>query len=161
MHIHSYIPRDSLEHSEQSLLDWTGDHVHTTFRDFFVHAVEENFHVDVLNTPFSCLYRRQENLPNLAVEQYGVLIIADPERWFSENDIASIGQVGGCITDRQGVVALQRRLAGIGGQTSHMFTRRDVVILSHSVILGRPRWDVVTRVCRLVQQEGDGRGCLL
>lgn len=76
-----YIPRDNLK-IKTDPLDWRGDHIHTNFRDSYIHLRNAGYYIDVLREPYSCFNPID----------YGVLLIVDPEEEFSNDEIKKLEQ---------------------------------------------------------------------
>ncbi|XP_062134611.1 membrane-bound transcription factor site-1 protease [Drosophila sulfurigaster albostrigata] len=76
-----YIPRDNLK-IKADLLDWRADHIHTNFRDAYIHLRNAGYYIDVLREPYTCFNPLD----------YGVLLIIDPEEEFFNEEITKLGQ---------------------------------------------------------------------
>lgn len=76
-----YIPRDNLK-IKTDPLDWRGDHIHTNFRDAYIHLRNAGYYIDVLREPYTCFNPID----------YGVLLIVDPEEEFSNDEIKKLEQ---------------------------------------------------------------------
>ncbi|KAH8370368.1 hypothetical protein KR093_003164, partial [Drosophila rubida] len=76
-----YIPRDNLK-IKADLLDWRADHIHTNFRDAYIHLRNAGYYIDVLREPYTCFNPLD----------YGVLLIVDPEEEFFNEEITKLGQ---------------------------------------------------------------------
>lgn len=74
-----YIPRDNLK-IKTDPLDWRGDHIHTNFRDTYIHLRNAGYYIDVLREPYTCFNPID----------YGVLLIVDPEEEFSNDEIKKL-----------------------------------------------------------------------
>ncbi|XP_030372452.1 membrane-bound transcription factor site-1 protease [Scaptodrosophila lebanonensis] len=74
-----YIPRDDLK-VKSDPLDWRADHIHTNFRDMYIHLRNAGYYVDVLRQPYSCFN----------ASEYGTLLIVDPEEEFFDDEIVSL-----------------------------------------------------------------------
>ncbi|EDV97999.1 membrane-bound transcription factor site-1 protease [Drosophila grimshawi] len=74
-----YIPRDNLK-IKTDPLDWRADHIHTNFRDTYVHLRNAGYYIDVLREPYTCFNPLE----------YGVLLIVDPEEEFFDEEIMSL-----------------------------------------------------------------------
>lgn len=70
-----YLPRDSLKSTPQP--EWRTDHIHTNLRDIYLHLRSIGYYVEVLGEPFTCF----------DAENYGTLLIADPEDEFFDEEI--------------------------------------------------------------------------
>ncbi|XP_033149616.1 LOW QUALITY PROTEIN: membrane-bound transcription factor site-1 protease [Drosophila busckii] len=71
-----YIPRDNLK-IKTDPLDWRADHVHTNFRDAYIHLRNSGYYIDVLRQPYTCFDPLE----------YGALLIVDPEEEFFDEEI--------------------------------------------------------------------------
>lgn len=76
-----YLPRDNLK-IKTDPLDWRADHIHTNFRDTYIHLRNSGYYIDVLREPYTCFDPRD----------YGVLLIVDPEEEFFDEEISKLGQ---------------------------------------------------------------------
>ncbi|XP_034483222.1 membrane-bound transcription factor site-1 protease [Drosophila innubila] len=76
-----YIPRDNLK-IKTDPLDWRADHIHTNFRDTYIHLRNSGYYIDVLREPYMCFNPLD----------YGVLLIVDPEEEFFDEEISKLGQ---------------------------------------------------------------------
>ncbi|XP_064544893.1 membrane-bound transcription factor site-1 protease isoform X2 [Drosophila montana] len=74
-----YIPRDNLK-IKTDPLDWRADHIHTNFRDTYIHLRNSGYYIDVLREPYTCFNPLE----------YGVLLIVDPEEEFFDDEISSL-----------------------------------------------------------------------
>ncbi|KJE95552.1 membrane-bound transcription factor protease [Capsaspora owczarzaki ATCC 30864] len=74
-----YFPRDNLKRKEDPL-DWNGDHIHSNFRDMYMHLRSQGFFIEVLGQPFTCFDARQ----------YGTLLLVDPEEEYFAEEIAKL-----------------------------------------------------------------------
>ncbi|XP_071958480.1 membrane-bound transcription factor site-1 protease-like isoform X2 [Antedon mediterranea] len=74
-----YFPRDNLR-MKNDPLDWNGDHIHTNFKDMYVHLRNAGFFVEVLGKPFTCF----------DAKQYGTLLIADAEEEYFPEEITKL-----------------------------------------------------------------------
>lgn len=74
-----YFPRDNLQMTKQPL-DWNADHIHTNYKDLYTYLWKHDYFIEVLGTPFTCF----------DAENYGVLIIADPEEEYFPNEILKL-----------------------------------------------------------------------
>ncbi|XP_065827385.1 membrane-bound transcription factor site-1 protease-like isoform X2 [Oscarella lobularis] len=63
-----YFPRDNLK-MKNDPLDWNADHVHTNFRDLYIHLRNNGYYVEVLGSPLTCF----------DAANYGTLILVDSE----------------------------------------------------------------------------------
>ena len=63
--------------SQQQPLDWHADHVHTNFRELWLHLRALEYYVDVLGEPYTCF----------EASNYGTLMIVDPEEEFFREEI--------------------------------------------------------------------------
>ena len=64
----SYSPRDNLAVTDE-MLDWTGDHIHTNYRDLFIWLREQGYYVETLGCAFTCFN----------ATEYGALLLVDSE----------------------------------------------------------------------------------
>ncbi|XP_033110003.1 membrane-bound transcription factor site-1 protease-like isoform X1 [Anneissia japonica] len=74
-----YFPRDNLR-MKNDPLDWNGDHIHTNFKDMYLHLCNSGFFVEVLGKPFTCF----------DAKQYGTLLIADAEEEYFPEEITKL-----------------------------------------------------------------------
>ncbi|XP_031630822.1 membrane-bound transcription factor site-1 protease isoform X2 [Contarinia nasturtii] len=74
-----YLPRDNLK-MKSDPLDWRADHIHTNFRDMYIHLRNAGYYVEVLGEPFTCF-----NATN-----YGTLLIVDPEEEYFNTEIQKL-----------------------------------------------------------------------
>jgi hypothetical protein len=74
----SYFNRDDL--NEQDNYDHKGDHLYTNLVPTFKHLVGKGFYVEINEDPLDCV----------DFSNYGHLMIVDPERQFSENEVQYI-----------------------------------------------------------------------
>lgn len=74
-----YFPRDDLKVTGD-MLDWTGDHVHTNFRDAYTALRSAGYFVEVLSSDFTCFDARL----------YGALLIVDTEDEFFPEEVVKI-----------------------------------------------------------------------
>ncbi|XP_017036572.1 membrane-bound transcription factor site-1 protease [Drosophila kikkawai] len=74
-----YIPRDDLK-VKSDPLDWRADHIHTNFKDMYTHLRNVGYYIDVLREPFTCFN----------ASDYGALLIVDPEKKFTDDEILAI-----------------------------------------------------------------------
>jgi ankyrin repeat protein len=51
------------------MLDWTGDHIHTNYRDLFIWLREQGYYVETLGCAFTCFN----------ATEYGALLLVDSE----------------------------------------------------------------------------------
>ena len=65
---------------QQQPLDWHADHVHTNFRELWLHLRALEYYVDVLGEPYTCFDARN----------YGTLMVVDPEDEFFREEIAKL-----------------------------------------------------------------------
>ncbi|CAL8090264.1 unnamed protein product [Calicophoron daubneyi] len=75
----AYIPRDDLTRKNEPL-DWLGDHIHTNYRDLYLHLRKSNYYVEVLTGPFTCF----------SATNYGSLLLVDPEEEFFPEEIEKL-----------------------------------------------------------------------
>ena len=66
--------------SQQQPLDWHADHVHTNFRELWLHLRTLDYYVDVLGEPYTCF----------DAENYGSLMVVDPEEEFFREEIEKL-----------------------------------------------------------------------
>lgn len=74
-----YFPRDNLR-MKIDPLDWNADHIHTNFKDLYEYLRNIGFFVEVLGAPITCF----------DAEQYGTLLIVDPEEEFFPEEITKL-----------------------------------------------------------------------
>lgn len=74
-----YFPRDNLAITNNPL-DWNGDHIHTNYRDLYMHLRSLGYYVEVLGTPFTCF----------DASQYGVLLLIDLEEEYFADEITKL-----------------------------------------------------------------------
>jgi membrane-bound transcription factor site-1 protease len=74
-----YILRDSLLNSDYPY-EWNGDHIFTNYVKLHQKLVESGYYVEILTESFNCF-----NSNN-----YKVLLIIDPEDYFSEKEILKV-----------------------------------------------------------------------
>ncbi|EDW76803.2 uncharacterized protein Dwil_GK20275 [Drosophila willistoni] len=74
-----YIPRDDLK-IKTDPLDWRADHIHTNFRDLYIHLRNVGYYIDVLREPYTCFN----------ASEYGTLLIIDPEEEFFNEEISTL-----------------------------------------------------------------------
>ena len=73
--------RDSLDSNVQQPYEWLGDHLFTNFVQLHQRLTETaGYYVEILTDPFTCF----------DAENYGALMIIDPEDYFSEEEIAKL-----------------------------------------------------------------------
>lgn len=75
----AFVPRDSLEHTTE-LLDSAGDHPHTNFHQLWNFLIDQGFFIEILPFELSCV----------KLEQYGVVMMIDPEEEFFDEEITAI-----------------------------------------------------------------------
>ena len=75
----AYLPRDNLEVTEE-LLDWTGDHLHTNFRDLFIFLRQSGYYAQTLGCPLTCVN----------ASAWGALVLADTEAPFTAAERAKL-----------------------------------------------------------------------
>lgn len=75
----AYVPRDSLENTFD-LLDSAGDHPHTNYHQLWNFLVDKGYSVEILPFELSCV----------KLEQYGVVMVVDPEEEFFEEEITAL-----------------------------------------------------------------------
>jgi membrane-bound transcription factor site-1 protease len=63
------------------MLDWTGDHPHTNFRDAYASLRAQGYFLEVLSSDFTCFDARL----------YGALLIVDPEEEFFPAEVGGVG----------------------------------------------------------------------
>lgn len=61
-------------------LDYMSDHIHTNFKDLYDHLRNSGYFIEVLGYPLTCF----------DAKEYGTLLIVDPEREFSDEEIAKL-----------------------------------------------------------------------
>lgn len=61
-------------------LDYMSDHIHTNFKDLYDHLRNGGYFIEVLGYPLTCF----------DAKEYGTLLIVDPEREFSDEEIAKL-----------------------------------------------------------------------
>lgn len=77
----AFIPRDHVGgYAAGELLDAAGDHPHTNFHQLWNFLRREGFYVDILPFEYSCL----------PLGRYGVLLLADPEEEFFQDEIIAL-----------------------------------------------------------------------
>jgi len=76
-----YFPRDNLL-VKNDPLDWNADHIHTNYRDLYLHLRKQGYYVEVLGTPFTCF----------DANQYGTLLLMDLEEEFFPDEIHKLHQ---------------------------------------------------------------------
>ncbi|ELT89805.1 hypothetical protein CAPTEDRAFT_228241 [Capitella teleta] len=74
-----YFPRDNLR-MKNDPLDWNGDHIHTNFKDMYVHLRASGYFIEVLGAPFTCF----DGL------RYGTLLIVDPEEEYFPEEVSKL-----------------------------------------------------------------------
>ena len=74
-----YFPRDNLKIKDDPL-DWNADHIHTNFKDMYMHLRKSGFFVEILGSPFTCF----------DANQYGTLIIADAEEEYFPEEMSKL-----------------------------------------------------------------------
>lgn len=74
-----YFPRDNLR-MKNDPLDWNGDHIHTNFRDMYLHLRNSGYFVEVLGAPFTCFDARQ----------YGTLMLVDSEEEYFPEEVTKL-----------------------------------------------------------------------
>ncbi|XP_048576639.1 membrane-bound transcription factor site-1 protease-like isoform X1 [Nematostella vectensis] len=74
-----YFPRDNLK-MRNDPLDWNGDHIHTNFRDLYMHLRKAGYFVEVLGVPFTCF----------DATQYGTLLLVDSEEEYFPEEITKL-----------------------------------------------------------------------
>lgn len=77
----AFVPRDSLENT-YDLLDSAGDHPHTNFHELWNFLIDEGYFVDILPFELSCV----------SLEQYGVVMMVDPEEEFFAEEESALRQ---------------------------------------------------------------------
>ena len=75
----TYVPRDNLAVTEE-LLDWTGDHLHTNFRDLFIFLRQSGYYAQTLGCPLTCVN----------ASAWGALVLADTEAPFTAAERAKL-----------------------------------------------------------------------
>ncbi|KAH3757854.1 membrane-bound transcription factor site-1 protease [Pelomyxa schiedti] len=75
-----FFPRDVINKVVADQFDWNGDHPHTNFNKLYMHLRDLNYFVEVLSEPFTCF----------DAEQYGTLLIVDPEDEFAPAEVNKI-----------------------------------------------------------------------
>lgn len=76
-----YLPRDSLSNYEVPF-DWLGDHPFTNYHELFKKTRELGFYLEVFHFPIYCL----------DLSSFGILMILDPEDFFTDQEIKVIQQ---------------------------------------------------------------------
>ncbi|XP_062501119.1 membrane-bound transcription factor site-1 protease-like [Corticium candelabrum] len=74
-----YFPRDNLR-MKNDPLDWNADHIHTNFRDMYLHLRNKGYYVEVLGAPYTCF----------DASQYGTLLLVDSEEEFFSEEITKL-----------------------------------------------------------------------
>ncbi|KAK3746384.1 hypothetical protein QZH41_018216 [Actinostola sp. cb2023] len=74
-----YFPRDNLK-MKNDPLDWNADHIHTNFRDLYMHLRDAGYYVEVLGSPFTCF----------DATQYGTLLLVDSEEEYFPEEIVKL-----------------------------------------------------------------------
>lgn len=74
-----FFPRD-LVWSKSDPFDWNGDHIHTNFKEMYTRLRHLGYFVEVLGEPLTCFN----------AENYGVLMIVDPEDSFHSEEIKKL-----------------------------------------------------------------------
>uniref|UniRef100_A0A7E4VNI1 CN hydrolase domain-containing protein n=1 Tax=Panagrellus redivivus TaxID=6233 RepID=A0A7E4VNI1_PANRE len=69
-----YFARDDLS-QKHSPLDWTADHPHTTFKALYDHLRSQDYFIEVLGEPITCLVEFDPT----ALSRYGAYLVVDPE----------------------------------------------------------------------------------
>jgi membrane-bound transcription factor site-1 protease len=74
-----YFPRDNLR-MKNDPLDWNADHIHTNFRDMYLHLRSKGYYIEVLGAPYTCF----------DASQYGTLLLVDSEEEFFSEEILKL-----------------------------------------------------------------------
>lgn len=74
-----YFPRDNLK-MKTDPLDWSGDHIHTNFKDMYQHLRNHGYYVEVLGFPFTCF----------DAQNYGTLLLVDGEEEYFPEELAKL-----------------------------------------------------------------------
>lgn len=74
-----YFPRDNLR-MKNDPLDWNGDHIHTNFKDLYLHLRSAGYFIEVLGAPYTCF----------DATQYGVLLLVDPEEEYFPEEVTKL-----------------------------------------------------------------------
>eukprot|EP01105_Mastigella_eilhardi_P000858 TRINITY_DN1102_c0_g1_i4.p1 TRINITY_DN1102_c0_g1~~TRINITY_DN1102_c0_g1_i4.p1 ORF type:complete len:637 (-),score=164.77 TRINITY_DN1102_c0_g1_i4:1888-3798(-) len=75
-----FFPRDVLTDVPNEQFDWNGDHPHTNMRELYAHLRGLGYFVDVLGEPLTCF----------DANNYGALLLVDPEDDFSPQDVEKL-----------------------------------------------------------------------
>lgn len=78
----AYLPRDNLD-VKTDILDWHGDHLLTNYHTLYTFLRENGMFVEILSSPYTCFN----------ASQYAVLIVADSEEEFYEEEITKLSEV--------------------------------------------------------------------
>ncbi|TMW65827.1 hypothetical protein Poli38472_003592 [Pythium oligandrum] len=77
----AFVPRDSLDPQDLSMLDSAGDHPHTNFHQLWNYLTTSlGYYVDVMPFEYSCL----------ELDRYGVVLMVDPEEEFFRDEIVAL-----------------------------------------------------------------------
>ncbi|CAF0772169.1 unnamed protein product [Brachionus calyciflorus] len=74
-----YFPRDDLK-MKNDPLDWNADHIHTNFKDMYHYLRNSGYYIESLGNNYNCF----------DAENYGILMIVDPEDEFHKSEIQKI-----------------------------------------------------------------------
>lgn len=74
-----FFPHDDLN-VNGDMLDWTGDHIFTNFKDAYMKLRSEGYFVEVLSSDFTCF----------DAYQYGALLLVDPEDDFFPEEVTKL-----------------------------------------------------------------------
>lgn len=74
-----YFPRDNLK-MRNDPLDWNGDHIHTNFKDMYMHLRNAGYFVEVLGAPFTCF----------DASKYSTLLLVDSEEEYFAEEVAKL-----------------------------------------------------------------------
>lgn len=74
-----YFPRDNLK-IKTDPLDWSGDHIHTNFKDMYQHLRNHGYYIEVLGFPFTCF----------DAQNYGTLLLVDLEEEYFPEELAKL-----------------------------------------------------------------------
>ncbi|XP_015778554.1 PREDICTED: membrane-bound transcription factor site-1 protease-like [Acropora digitifera] len=74
-----YFPRDNLK-MRNDPLDWNGDHIHTNFKDMYMHLRNAGYFVEVLGSPFTCF----------DASKYSTLLLVDSEEEYFAEEVTKL-----------------------------------------------------------------------
>ncbi|XP_042143236.1 membrane-bound transcription factor site-1 protease isoform X4 [Ixodes scapularis] len=74
-----YFPRDNLKMTTDPL-DWSGDHIHTNFKDMYQHLRNHGYYIEVLGFPFTCFN----------AQNYGTLLLVDAEEEYFPEELSKL-----------------------------------------------------------------------